>query len=47
MGRTLTIDDTSRLAERALDAMLGIASTAPTRSIGEKIRHRSLQESAE
>ena len=39
MSRTLSIDDSTRLAGRALDAMLAIASIAPKRSIGDELRH--------
>jgi hypothetical protein len=38
MSRTLSIDDSTRLAGRALDAMLAIASITPTRSIGDELR---------
>jgi hypothetical protein len=38
MSRTLGIDDTSRLAGRALEAMLAITATTPTRSIGDELR---------
>jgi hypothetical protein len=38
MSRTLSVDDPSRLASRVLEAMLAIASTAPTRSIGDELR---------
>jgi len=38
MSRTVGTDDTSRLAGRALDAMLAIASTTPTPSIGDELR---------
>jgi hypothetical protein len=38
MSRTVSIDDTSRLAGRALEAMLAITATTPTRSIGDELR---------
>ena len=38
MSRTLDIDETTRLAGRALEAVLAIASATPTRSIGDEVR---------
>jgi|tagenome__1003787_1003787.scaffolds.fasta_scaffold20982452_2 hypothetical protein len=38
MSRTLDIDETTRLAGRAMEAVLAIASATPTRSIGDEIR---------
>jgi hypothetical protein len=38
MGSTVGMDGTSRLAGRALDAMLAIASTTPAPSIGDELR---------
>jgi hypothetical protein len=37
MSRTLSIDESTRLAGRALETLLA-ASTSPTRSVGEQVR---------